>query len=325
MKNGRVTQSDIARECGVSLKVVSTILSGRKSKHVRFSRQTKEKVLEAVKKLNYRPNRSAQNLLSNRHNAIGFLIDDLGQVPPRALKSIIKEAKEFKQLVIFEQISWESDHSAVFFEQDSVDGLIIFESADTDIFTRIQELSIPCLLVNTDPVDGLGRIVFDERHCIQLAAEFLKSKGRTRPGLLLYKKPHYSNRARIEALKSISAEMGFRKPVIVEHTDHYTLDAALINAFSANPAIDGLITDDSMLSLGLGVLEKLGQKPGETADTVAIDNFGGNPDTWTALYPRIRVNMEKLAKEILIRLNSAISGNSGEEILMPYELVIGPF
>ncbi len=64
---------DVAREAGVSTATVSRVLAGKP--HV--SEKTRAQVLAAVDKLDYRPNRAAQTLRSQRSTTIGLLVSDI--------------------------------------------------------------------------------------------------------------------------------------------------------------------------------------------------------------------------------------------------------
>ena len=57
----RKTISDVAARAGVSRSLVSVVLSGRKST-IRVSDATREKVLQAAREIDYRPNLIAQSL-----------------------------------------------------------------------------------------------------------------------------------------------------------------------------------------------------------------------------------------------------------------------
>lgn len=64
------TLNDVAREANVSPITVSRVMNG--SQAVRA--ETKEKVMKAVKKLNYQPNLLARSLSADRMNSIGVLV-----------------------------------------------------------------------------------------------------------------------------------------------------------------------------------------------------------------------------------------------------------
>jgi LacI family transcriptional regulator len=68
-----ITIKDIAREAGVSDTTVSLVFNGSD----RISIETKTKVLETARKLNYVPNTAAKNLRMGKTNTIGFIVNDI--------------------------------------------------------------------------------------------------------------------------------------------------------------------------------------------------------------------------------------------------------
>ena len=66
------TIDDVAELAGVSIKTVSRVVN--QEPNVRDS--TRDRVLEAIARLNYRPNVSARNLASQRSHLIGLIYDD---------------------------------------------------------------------------------------------------------------------------------------------------------------------------------------------------------------------------------------------------------
>lgn len=69
----RPTIRDVAREAGVSHMTVSRVLNNKG----KISPETRQKVQSAIKKLNFRPSRTAQNLAVQRTNSIGFIVPDI--------------------------------------------------------------------------------------------------------------------------------------------------------------------------------------------------------------------------------------------------------
>nr|WP_175558361.1 LacI family DNA-binding transcriptional regulator [Tessaracoccus bendigoensis] len=68
----RVTIEDIAAEVGVSRQTVTRAMNGMP----RISPQTRERVLEAARRMGYQPSRFAKNLASNkRTTAIGLVVE----------------------------------------------------------------------------------------------------------------------------------------------------------------------------------------------------------------------------------------------------------
>ena len=70
----RVTINDVALRSGVSKSTVSHVIN--QTRHVED--QTKQKVLQAIEELNYRPSSIARSLVSQTTATAGLLISDVG-------------------------------------------------------------------------------------------------------------------------------------------------------------------------------------------------------------------------------------------------------
>ncbi len=88
-----MTLKDIAREANLSATTVSQVLNGRRLNHA--SPESRRRVLEIARKLNYRPNLSARQLVTRKNNIIGLLIDTMS---PLSFRNILTE---------LERLAWE--------------------------------------------------------------------------------------------------------------------------------------------------------------------------------------------------------------------------
>ncbi len=68
-----VTMKDIARELGISIGTVSKVLRD----HPDISPETRERVRQRMRELNYRPNPAARALVTGRTHTIGLVVPDL--------------------------------------------------------------------------------------------------------------------------------------------------------------------------------------------------------------------------------------------------------
>ena len=68
-----VTMKDIARDLGVSVVTISKVLRN----HSDIGEETRKRVLERVKEMNYRPNLSARGLVTGRSYLVGLVVPDL--------------------------------------------------------------------------------------------------------------------------------------------------------------------------------------------------------------------------------------------------------
>ena len=73
----RTTIKDIANYTGFSVTTISLVLNNKADK---IPKSTKNKILEAVEKLNYHPNQLAVGLVKKRTQTIGLIISDVSNV-----------------------------------------------------------------------------------------------------------------------------------------------------------------------------------------------------------------------------------------------------
>lgn len=119
-----VTIKDLAKEVGVSVATVSRALnsSGYASPEV------KRKVLEAAKRLDYKPNEVARALNTSRSNVIGVLVPDItNPYFPKVIRGIEDEAIRNNYRVIIGNTDHDSDKESKYleiFRQNNCAGII---------------------------------------------------------------------------------------------------------------------------------------------------------------------------------------------------------
>jgi len=69
----RVTLKDVAKVAGVSIKTVSRVVNNQGE----ISEATKQRVLDAINQLGYKPNQLARSLITGKTQTIGIIIPDI--------------------------------------------------------------------------------------------------------------------------------------------------------------------------------------------------------------------------------------------------------
>ncbi len=119
------TIKDIAREANVSYATVSRAYNNKYG----VRRETRERILEVAKRLNYSPNGIARGLVNKRTKSIGLLIPDItNPYFPEVARGIEEGAKEQGYSVFLCNTNWEQDRQAQYIEllaEKRVDGLVI--------------------------------------------------------------------------------------------------------------------------------------------------------------------------------------------------------
>ena len=121
-----MTITDVAAEAGVSAATVSRVLNDR---GYPVREETRQRVLDAIKKLDFRPNELARGLLLKRTKTIGLVIPDItNPYYPDVSRGVEDVASEHGYAVIFcntDRDATKSEHYVNALLQKQVDGLII--------------------------------------------------------------------------------------------------------------------------------------------------------------------------------------------------------
>jgi LacI family transcriptional regulator len=173
------TMKDIARDLGVSVVTVSKVLHN----HSDIGAETRKRVLQRMKELNYRPNLAARALVTGRMSLIGLIVPDLthpffatvakgltSSLRPHGYSLIISsseddpalERKEVEQMLA-----------------RRVDAVILASvRADADSFRQIQAQQTPCILLDRRFNDISANFVgIDDRQAASQATAHLIDVG----------------------------------------------------------------------------------------------------------------------------------------------------
>lgn len=119
-----ITIRDVALKAGVAISTVSRVLSGGSS-----SEKARERVLQAIKELGYRPNQMARGLVRRESRTIGFVMSDLGNpFFPALARGVEGKARSLGYAVLLANTD-ENEHleeaAIQTLLQKRVDGLIV--------------------------------------------------------------------------------------------------------------------------------------------------------------------------------------------------------
>jgi DNA-binding LacI/PurR family transcriptional regulator len=121
------------------------------------SEETREKVLEAVKKMNYRRNGVARNLKRQRTETVGLVIGDISNPYSTELANAVRESLSARGYNLFICISEHSakEDIAAFesFVDHNVDGIIVATRSNKEGDERLQEIAdsgVPLVVVGRD-------------------------------------------------------------------------------------------------------------------------------------------------------------------------------
>ena len=217
-----VTQTDVAREVGVSRTLVSFAFRGAPG----VSYETKQAILDAANRLGYRHNAVAADLASKHRSAVGFYLLDLrNEVYADILSGVRKALPQTPNRLI---LSVSRSTGGV--DPGAVDSLlearvgIIIAATLLDSDGRVRELAqiVPVVSV-TRHVEGVDSVYSDDRAGARAAVEHLLALGHTR--IAYVAGPDFDpNTIRRQAYEQTMRDAGLVPQVL--RADDYTQEAA---------------------------------------------------------------------------------------------------
>ena len=181
-KRKKATMADVAAAVGVSKTTISRYLHGD---YEFMSEETRKKIEVVVQELNYRPNRAAQSLKSDRSNCIGFTIADIGNpFSSLLIKGVQAECRRRGSQLLIADADNNKDQemkNIETFMNEQTDGIIINSVGNNAEFikkTSQTEESKPMILLDRSYEDVVcDSVVNDNEAVTKKMLEELQAQG----------------------------------------------------------------------------------------------------------------------------------------------------
>lgn len=182
----KATIRDVASMAGVSVATVSRILNEQAG----YSEETRERVLECIRKLGYTPNAFARGLQSNSINTIGvlmpFVTDAFGSLLLQGIEAEA-QARGYSVIVCNTESNGRRtlDYLRILAEK-RVDGLIFVSERITDEYgVALEAMRVPVVLVATRSTRfAFPYVKVDDKLAAYHAAKYLIGRGHREIGLV---------------------------------------------------------------------------------------------------------------------------------------------
>jgi DNA-binding LacI/PurR family transcriptional regulator len=284
----RVTIKDIAKKAGVSIATVSYIINNTKP----VTPETRDKVLQAIKELNYRPNYSARGLANYRTNLIGVLIPYWDE---DTKQGVMFDNPFYSELVRGVEVVTSKHHYHILLmgisdrpqavtdlvQQRDLDGLIVV-GAYQELVASLTKIEIPVVLVDTYAEHSrFYTVQIDDEYGGYLATQYLLTMGHEKIGLLTGELfPQGVAVRRFQGYKKALAERGLE-------VNHKYVYETKISTQGGYEGIDHLLQQAPDLTalfsmadiMTIGILKRLREAKLKVPDHLSIVSFDG------VLYP----------------------------------------
>ena len=325
-----ISLKELAAHLGLSSATVSLVIN-RSPAAKSIPPATQERVRQAARELNYRPNLMARSLRQKRSFTIGVIVPEVSEGYAALVLSGIEDHL-LQEGYIYFVVSHRHrtdliDEYPTLLQQRAVEGIIAVDTVLTETGT------LPAVAISGHhKVAGVTNIVLDHNLAAQLALQHLQKLGHSRIAML--KGQHFSSdtETRWLALHAVAKQLGI--------TIHERLTGQL-ESDSPSPEVGYAVTrkilerDEPFTALfafndisAIGAVQALresGKRVPEDVSVVGFDDIQSaayqNPGLTTVRQPLRQMGVIA-AETLLARINSPRPADYPDEIVVKPELIV---
>lgn len=327
--SSRPTIKDVSRLAGVSVGTVSKALN---TPHV-VSEATRAKVLEAVRALDYRPNRAARGLVGKRTYLVGYRLPSVGAAGNPTLDaflhSMVEAAARHGLEIVLSADRPGSDPLGVYEDmvrRGSVDGFVLSETDYHD--PRIAYLlaqGVPFVAFGrTDDAAAFSWVDIDGAAGTTAVVRHLIDRGHRRFGLIAWPEGSRTGDARVAGVVEALAAAALPPPRTVRVLNGIDEGrAAFRELLAADPSPTAVVAVQDELAIGALIeARRLGIEVGRD---VAVTGFDDVPAAAMVTPPltSVRQPFERVGELLVDMLARRLSGETEVEgILVTPEMIV---
>jgi LacI family fructose operon transcriptional repressor len=270
---------DVAKRAGVSVASVSRVLAG----HTGVTEATRQRVLEAVQAMDYRPDLAARRLRSRRTDTIGLIVSDIRNPFFTEVSRAVEDmAYQNRMRVILCNADEDPEKEALYLDlmrDENVSGVILSPSLPTLARFRMSDYPFPVVLVDRcDRETTADAVVLDNTDSAYRLTVHLIEQGYQRIAFI-YGATSATGRQRQEGYVTAMATHGLET---LAQAVPATVDAArkAVAELLRGPSLpDTLVGSNGLILLGL--VEALREAQLEFPEPIGLAGFDDLP--WTRL------------------------------------------
>ncbi|MEG1257192.1 LacI family DNA-binding transcriptional regulator [Clostridium sp.] len=308
-----VSIKDVAREANVSIATVSRVLNEIDV----VNQETKQRVLDAIESLDYRPNILARSLKTQRSSTIGIIIPDISN---SVYPEIVRGAEDLASIYNYNIMLCNTDldknrekESFNILREKMVDGMIYMgDSLDSSIKAAIKSVGTPVVSIGAmDEEDDVPSVGIDSYSAAYEAVEYLIEKGDKNIAYIGYGKEEALEHEKIyNGYKEAMEKSGyFNEKLLYRENIKYQDGFQGINTIMDSNKVDAVLCGSDQSALGvINALRERGIKVPEDIDVIGFDNIALS----AVFYPKLTTvcrplyDMGSVGMRILIKLINKI-------------------
>lgn len=270
---------EVAEQAGVSVASVSRVMAG----HAGVSEATRQRVQEAIKALDYRPDLAARRLRSRRTDTIGLIVSDIRNPFFTEVSRAVEDVAYRHQMrVILGNADENPDKEALYLElmhDEKVSGVILSPTLPTLARFRRQDYPFPVVLIDRcDRETVADAVVLDNRDAAYRLTAHVLEQGHRR-NVFFYGTTSATGRQRQEGYAAAMTAQGLEVQVEAVRATVEAAREAATWRLNSTPLPDALMASSGLILLGL--TEALRDAGLRFPDAIALAGFDDMP--WTRL------------------------------------------
>jgi|YelNatPaOPRAMG01_1025707.scaffolds.fasta_scaffold00058_34 LacI family transcriptional regulator len=300
------TSWDVARLAGVSRSTVSFVLNNTPG--IKISEETRRRVLEAVKILDYKPNAIARSLAKQKTEAIAFFVLDIANpVFPNMARGIEDVARHNGYTLLLCNTDGKSLRELRYMNlmlERRVDGVIVGALSNEEVSRLARKKNMPLVILEHPRLPEHDVVYADNIQGSYEAVKYLIELGHTRIAHITINPESIIVRERIEGYKKAlgDAKIPFDENLLKIFYDQVNEETAINELFSLpNPPTAIFAFSDFMAIQIMKILIKRGIRIPQDISIVGFDDTLANltiPELTTVSQPFYEMGVK--AAEVLI-------------------------
>ena len=319
-----VSIRDVAKHAGVAISTVSKVLNN----YPNVSDETKNKVNQAIKELNFIPNTIASALSSKKAGRVALLmnlntqtqaIDEIGM---QYIFGAISQCKNLNLDVITVFLSMIRDKSPgemeQYFRSQSITGIIIYgiSKDDSKLHKLISSSYFKIVVVDAPFINETTSSVWINHREAQkeVAKKTIQENNGKRILYISGKENGYVTNERLQGMRELADEMGLN--LYVRNGDFSEYKARQIT-FKYAMNIDIVVCASDLMAIGAmkALIEMDIFRPVCGFDGITLMGYVGKQMN------TVRQKFSNISKEAVCELSRLLNGESGRNLVLPYDIV----
>jgi LacI family transcriptional regulator len=307
------TLADVAKIAGVGVMSVSRVVNGTR----KVSKDTEERVLEAIRRIGYEPNEAARMLKGHRARVLGLIVPDLADpfyaVLANAVQETAREAGYMTLLVASgHQVTVERQQVELMLQRQ-VSGLIVIPSGrDNDFYLHALKQKVPIVSVDR-PLESIDvdSVMVNNREATVKAMKHLLEHGHRNILYLTDEEIILTKRERLAGYYDAIRKAKLHPQICVVGPTAGPARESLPALLASKPTITAIFASSDLLAIAaLKELSRLKVQIPQQIALIGFDDF----DAATLTTPTITVVAQPVVelgrKAVSLLLQRVVSGKT---------------